>query len=311
MSISVVCECGKKLTAPDERAGKQGKCPTCGKVLRLPPRQFSGQPPSLPAEQPKSVASNPNPRESKTRSIALASAAAIAIVAVLLLVASVAYYQGKKVGSAANAMSSSDPGKTVGKPDREVESPEETTESAASSPQEPVTDLLEPPKEPIPESPKAHKIPAVNAESQEQDVSDPDITVSLLTPFGDLSPDSYTEHHGSFTFEIPCMVCQAKATIENRRSDGVQYGISAVIVRFQMDPQTRDRLQHFDDLNVETLLSFVDPGTSKKTNVSLRCSRSTYEGLTPDRQKGLANILSQCKLTPLHRRHMPNATPDP
>jgi hypothetical protein len=36
MSISVQCECGRKLKARDEFAGKRADCPTCGKTLSIP-----------------------------------------------------------------------------------------------------------------------------------------------------------------------------------------------------------------------------------------------------------------------------------
>lgn len=36
MSISVVCQCGKRLEAREEHAGKRAKCPNCGQVLLIP-----------------------------------------------------------------------------------------------------------------------------------------------------------------------------------------------------------------------------------------------------------------------------------
>jgi hypothetical protein len=36
MSISLSCECGKKLAVKDELAGKKVKCPGCGSVLAVP-----------------------------------------------------------------------------------------------------------------------------------------------------------------------------------------------------------------------------------------------------------------------------------
>lgn len=36
MSISVTCQCGKRLTAKDEHAGKRAKCPACGQILAIP-----------------------------------------------------------------------------------------------------------------------------------------------------------------------------------------------------------------------------------------------------------------------------------
>ena len=37
MAITVKCpQCSSKLTAPDERAGKRGRCPSCGAIVRIP-----------------------------------------------------------------------------------------------------------------------------------------------------------------------------------------------------------------------------------------------------------------------------------
>jgi len=36
--ITVTCPCGKALSAPADKAGKQGKCPVCGKVFVIPAR---------------------------------------------------------------------------------------------------------------------------------------------------------------------------------------------------------------------------------------------------------------------------------
>jgi hypothetical protein len=35
MPIRVVCKCGRTLNAPDDAAGKQGKCPSCGNRLLI------------------------------------------------------------------------------------------------------------------------------------------------------------------------------------------------------------------------------------------------------------------------------------
>jgi hypothetical protein len=35
MAIKVTCKCGRSLTAPNEAAGKQGKCPACGNRLLI------------------------------------------------------------------------------------------------------------------------------------------------------------------------------------------------------------------------------------------------------------------------------------
>src|SRR5687768_9991495 len=36
MSITWHCECGKSGKVPDEKAGKKGKCPACGRVIQVP-----------------------------------------------------------------------------------------------------------------------------------------------------------------------------------------------------------------------------------------------------------------------------------
>src|SRR6185436_15113457 len=52
MAIRFVCECGKKLSAPDFYAGREGKCDHCGKKFVIP-----GEP-QPPAEQSISQASS-------------------------------------------------------------------------------------------------------------------------------------------------------------------------------------------------------------------------------------------------------------
>ena len=37
MPISVVCECGRKLKAPDQASGKKARCPACGGQVTVPP----------------------------------------------------------------------------------------------------------------------------------------------------------------------------------------------------------------------------------------------------------------------------------
>ena len=36
MPISITCQCGKKLKAPDKLAGKSVKCPACQHLLTVP-----------------------------------------------------------------------------------------------------------------------------------------------------------------------------------------------------------------------------------------------------------------------------------
>jgi DNA-directed RNA polymerase subunit RPC12/RpoP len=39
MSISLICECGKKIRVKDDLAGKRIKCPGCGKSMLVPPEE--------------------------------------------------------------------------------------------------------------------------------------------------------------------------------------------------------------------------------------------------------------------------------
>ncbi len=36
MAITVTCQCGRALSAPDRLAGKRAKCPACGEVVEVP-----------------------------------------------------------------------------------------------------------------------------------------------------------------------------------------------------------------------------------------------------------------------------------
>src|SRR5437588_3611300 len=63
MSIVVSCDCGKRLRARDEDAGKRAKCPGCGKTLVVPQKEsdsdlydLSEPAPTLP---PKSARPEP------------------------------------------------------------------------------------------------------------------------------------------------------------------------------------------------------------------------------------------------------------
>lgn len=58
MPIQVVCTCGKVLKVPDNLAGKRGKCPRCGAVMRIPGGADSGAPaapPSASTETPTAL----------------------------------------------------------------------------------------------------------------------------------------------------------------------------------------------------------------------------------------------------------------
>ncbi len=45
MAIRVTCSCGKVLQARDQDAGRQAKCPACGKLLTLPGAEETEEPP--------------------------------------------------------------------------------------------------------------------------------------------------------------------------------------------------------------------------------------------------------------------------
>jgi hypothetical protein len=38
MPIELTCPCGRRLGVGEEHAGEQGRCPACGGLLRIPPR---------------------------------------------------------------------------------------------------------------------------------------------------------------------------------------------------------------------------------------------------------------------------------
>src|SRR5437763_6485234 len=57
MSIIVSCDCGKRLRARDEDAGKRAKCPGCGKALVVGQKDEEGlydlsEPPPQPSARP-------------------------------------------------------------------------------------------------------------------------------------------------------------------------------------------------------------------------------------------------------------------
>lgn len=57
MPIEVSCSCGRTLKVPDQFAGKKGKCPGCGTMLRIPGQKV----PASPAALAKPAASSPAP----------------------------------------------------------------------------------------------------------------------------------------------------------------------------------------------------------------------------------------------------------
>jgi hypothetical protein len=52
MGITFICECGTRLHAKHEQAGNRAKCPSCGKVARVPSARFDR---SHPAESSGSI----------------------------------------------------------------------------------------------------------------------------------------------------------------------------------------------------------------------------------------------------------------
>lgn len=46
MPITVICGCGKQLSAPDAAAGKKAKCPGCGQILLVPAATGLAAPPA-------------------------------------------------------------------------------------------------------------------------------------------------------------------------------------------------------------------------------------------------------------------------
>lgn len=53
MPIPFQCDCGKKMTAKEEFAGRRLRCPDCQRVVTIPkPVQAAGSPPMFPAGQP-------------------------------------------------------------------------------------------------------------------------------------------------------------------------------------------------------------------------------------------------------------------
>lgn len=58
MPIEVSCSCGRTLKVPDQFAGKKGKCPGCGTMLRIPGQKVSAAPakPAAPVAPPPAPA---------------------------------------------------------------------------------------------------------------------------------------------------------------------------------------------------------------------------------------------------------------
>ena len=60
MAITFRCSCGKGISVADEHAGKQGRCPQCGKVITIPrPARTVTAPPAPAAPQAAAPTANP------------------------------------------------------------------------------------------------------------------------------------------------------------------------------------------------------------------------------------------------------------
>lgn len=91
MSISVVCQCGKKFQAKDEHAGLRTKCPVCGQPLTIPkPGENKPAASAAAAERPAVASSQPK------APFALAASAPPA-------------YEGKRVGDWLDLLQVDDP----------------------------------------------------------------------------------------------------------------------------------------------------------------------------------------------------------
>lgn len=61
MAISVPCSCGKKLSAPDNLAGKKARCPNCKKVLQIPAAAPAAKAPAAPPTAKAPAPANADP----------------------------------------------------------------------------------------------------------------------------------------------------------------------------------------------------------------------------------------------------------
>jgi DNA-directed RNA polymerase subunit RPC12/RpoP len=59
MSVTLQCECGKRLRVKDDLAGKRVKCPSCGHAILVPPLQS--------VSQPKATTSSPRNRPATSK----------------------------------------------------------------------------------------------------------------------------------------------------------------------------------------------------------------------------------------------------
>jgi hypothetical protein len=61
--IRFVCQCGKHISTPDGNAGRRGKCPQCGAVIRIPqpPQSDVGRSPDPPVLSTAALSSVPPP----------------------------------------------------------------------------------------------------------------------------------------------------------------------------------------------------------------------------------------------------------
>lgn len=67
MAIRVQCQCGQSLSVPDDKAGKSGKCPKCGELIRIP--QASAANALASAAKATTAAKSPTPKASRPANV--------------------------------------------------------------------------------------------------------------------------------------------------------------------------------------------------------------------------------------------------
>lgn len=73
MAIKVKCKCGQVLSVPDDKAGKSGKCPKCGELIRIPAATEGSAAPSKGTASKGAPAKVPSQSAAKGASSASAS----------------------------------------------------------------------------------------------------------------------------------------------------------------------------------------------------------------------------------------------
>lgn len=124
MSITVSCQCGKRLRVADNYAGRRARCPQCGNVLQIP------------AAEPSSEETDRQPATefSPTQAARSGGKARWIGIAVVVLVASIGVYRYSTAGKASKPGAESSPLAVAPSAEDEV----------AALPEEPVADTTEP-----------------------------------------------------------------------------------------------------------------------------------------------------------------------